>query len=143
VSPLPAWTPVAARPTPTATPVAEPKKPQEPATLPRLDSREEQRYRIAMRSFLRSDPTPEQKRAMRGLMLSYRSKPAGSRKRQAALMKIQREAFGRPRPLPPVRTGPPKGIAAPTPAAAPVTAPVETPTPSATPTASAAVTPAG
>jgi hypothetical protein len=123
-------TPIAAPVTPTATASPAPaKKPRVRATLTSVDRREEARYRVALRTFLHRDPSPGDVKRMRGLALTYRTQTAGSRKRKAALMKIQREAFGRPRSLPPVPTGPPKGLPAPT---AP---PVATPTPSPTPTA--------
>ena len=78
---------------------------------------------------------------MHGLVRGLQAQPVGSKQRTMALLRLKQKAFGAPKPLPVIRTGPPKGIAAPAPTSTPTPVPTASPAPTAAPVETPTATP--
>ena len=129
----------ASAPAPAAAAVAKAPKAKAPrarAASVGLTRAELRRLSRVMRQFNRRNPTLAERVAMHGLVRGLQAQPVGSKQRTMALLRLKQRAFGAPKPLPVIRTGPPKGITASSPTATPTPAP---PVPTATPAPAAPV----
>ncbi len=114
-TPGPVYASAPAAPVTTVTAVAKAKAKAERvrATTTALTRNELRRLSRVMRQFNLRNPTTAERVAMHGLVRGLQAQPVGSKQRTMALRRLKQKAFGAPKPLPVIRTGPPKGITAP------------------------------